>query len=437
MREGWEKKRWKDVLEIRSGRNQKDVEHPQGKYPILGSAGKVMGYANDFLCEEGSTIIGRKGTIDNPLFISTKFWNVDTAFGLHALQGLDKRFLYYFCRSFDFTKQDKGSGRPSLVKSDLLQIEIPIPPLPEQRQIVSILDQAFAAIDQAKANIERNIENAKELFQSKLNEVFSQRGDGWVEKKLGEVTKKIGSGATPKGGQASYKESGISLIRSMNVHDNGFRSKNLAFIDEGQANKLKNVTVEENDVLLNITGASVARCCVVNNSYLPARVNQHVSIIRLKEEVLNHKFLHFALISKITKDILLGIGEQGSTRQAITKTQIESFKVRYPSELSKQIEIVNSLEKIKLESEKLESAYLIKLETLSALKKSILQKAFSGELTSVVSATSASSVTGLNGIVREIKGKLKDTEKGLKLEPQEEKDIAAEEAIEYGIKNRI
>ena len=187
MKEGWGIKRWMDVLEIRSGRNQKDVENPNGKYPILGSAGKTMGFADEYICEEGTTIVGRKGTIDNPLLIETKFWNVDTAFGLHALDGLDKKFLFYFCRGFDFTKQDKGSGRPSLVKSDLLQIQIPLPPLPEQKRIVAILDKAFTAIAKAKANAEQNLLNAKELFESYLNRFFEEIGDDWEKKEFKEI----------------------------------------------------------------------------------------------------------------------------------------------------------------------------------------------------------------------------------------------------------
>lgn len=296
---------------------------------------------------------------------------------------LNPYFLKYALTSFveQIEAMSQGSAYNALTIEKLKKYSIPFPSLPEQKQIVSILDKAFAAIDQAKANIERNIENAKELFQSKLNEIFSQKGEGWEEKKLGEITSKIGSGATPKGGQASYKESGISLIRSMNVHDDGFREKNLAFIDEEQASKLNNVTIEENDVLLNITGASVARCCIVDNNYLPARVNQHVSIIRLKNGILNPEFLHYALTSKLTKDKLLGIGEQGATRQAITKTQIENFSIKFPTDLKTQTSLVCALNEIRSNSEKLVKKYNLKLESLEELKKSILQKAFAGELT--------------------------------------------------------
>ncbi|MDO6809091.1 restriction endonuclease subunit S [Zobellia galactanivorans] len=297
-------------------------------------------------------------------------------------------YLYKFYGYCDWNPS-RGATISRLYNDDLRRIQIPIPPLHEQKQIVAIFDKAFAAIDQAKANIEKNIENAKELFQSKLNEIFSQRGEGdalslpkgWEEKTLGEVTSKIGSGATPRGGQKSYKEEGTSLIRSLNVYDDGFRPEKLAFIDEEQAEKLKNVTIEEGDVLLNITGASVARCCIAPKEYLPARVNQHVSIIRIKNEAILPSFLHLSLTSKANKDKLLGIGDQGATRQAITKTQIQKFKIKFP-EIETQKKIVNQLNQMKVETGKLESHYHQKLANLEDLKKSILQKAFSGELTS-------------------------------------------------------
>lgn len=166
----------------------------------------------------------------------------------------------------------------------------------------------------------------------------------WIEKPLGELTTKIGSGATPAGGEESYKESGMALIRSLNVYDDGFTDRKLARIDDVQAAKLSNVTVEAGDVLLNITGASVARCCLAPESYLPARVNQHVSIIRPRELELDSEFLHYLLIAPQYKDRLLHTGsEGGSTRQAITKAQLQAFSVQLPSSVKEQQRIVGIL----------------------------------------------------------------------------------------------
>ena len=169
--------------------------------------------------------------------------------------------------------------------------------------------------------------------------------NAWHTKTLGDVTTKIGSGATPLGGEEAYKVEGISLIRSLNVYDDGFRKAKLARIDDAQADNLSNVVVEPHDVLLNITGASVARCCLAPAEALPARVNQHVSIIRPIKGKLDSAFLHYLLISKSYKDRLLHTGEEGgSTRQAITKAQLQEFVVEYPESLPEQQRIVGILD---------------------------------------------------------------------------------------------
>lgn len=160
---------------------------------------------------------------------------------------------------------------------------------------------------------------------------------------------KIGSGATPKGGRESYCEEGISLIRSMNVYNNRFEYKDLAHITDKQAEQLDNVTIEEDDVLLNITGASVARCCVVPCDLLPARVNQHVSIIRCKERVMPD-FVCCMFTEDNYQRLLWNIATAGgATREAITKQQLEELTLIVPPiDLQKQfVDFVNQIDKLK------------------------------------------------------------------------------------------
>lgn len=152
----------------------------------------------------------------------------------------------------------------------------------------------------------------------------------WQNIPLGELCTKIGSGATPRGGSKSYKRSGIALVRSMNVHTGKFEPRGLAHIDAAQATRLKNAMLERNDVLLNITGASVARCCVLRNSILPGRVNQHVCILRPLPERLHYGYLMRFLTAETTQRALLGIAGSGATREAITKSEIERFHVPLP-----------------------------------------------------------------------------------------------------------
>jgi len=148
---------------------------------------------------------------------------------------------------------------------------------------------------------------------------------------LQAITSKIGSGATPRGGKESYKADGIPLIRSLNVYDFCFEKDDLAFIDAEQARQLDNVTVEQDDILLNITGASVARCCLVPNGLVPARVNQHVAIVRTIKTVADPHFVFYSINSPQHKQRLLTLAQGGATREALTKQTIEKFEIPLPS----------------------------------------------------------------------------------------------------------
>jgi type I restriction enzyme S subunit len=161
--------------------------------------------------------------------------------------------------------------------------------------------------------------------------VLIQRASEVTFVHLGSVCSKIGSGATPRGGKEVYLDHGpVSLIRSQNIYNDGFREDGLAFIDYAQAEKLANVEVLENDVLLNITGDSVARCCMAPSKFLPARVNQHVAIIRTDPARLNPRFLRFFLVSELQQDRMLALASSGATRNALTKEMIQSFLVPTP-----------------------------------------------------------------------------------------------------------
>ena len=151
----------------------------------------------------------------------------------------------------------------------------------------------------------------------------------WQQAALGSLTTKIGSGATPRGGGAVYQAHGVSLIRSQNVLDNSMKVDEIAHLSDAAAESLRGVTVEAGDVLINITGDSVARCTTVNPSVLPARVNQHVAILRPSPS-LNALFLQKLLVSPDMKSHLLTIATGGGTRNALTKTQLSNLVIAIP-----------------------------------------------------------------------------------------------------------
>lgn len=288
---------------------------------------------------------------------------------------LDSNFAAHYLRSpkalSAATQRKTGSALTRIILRDLKQIHVPILPLEEQKRIAAILDQA----DDIRRKRQHAIERLNQLGQAIFYEMFGDIDDGRVSvAQLGDLTSKIGSGATPKGGDSAYKAEGIPLVRSMNVRDGKFSSKGLAFIDEHQASKLDNVVVQANDVLLNITGASVARVCLAPAEMAGARVNQHVSIIRLNR-ALTSEFLEAFLLMPRTKATLLAVAEAGATRQAITKTQIESLAVPLPSQTQQQ----EFTDRLRMAKQSL-GGMIDQSSAYGILFASLQHRAFAGEL---------------------------------------------------------
>lgn len=247
-----------------------------------------------------------------------------------------------------------GSARETFDWDEMCDIMLPIPSIEKQKQIVreyNTIQNRIALNNQLISKLEETAqaiykqwfvdfefpdENGKPYKSNGgkmtwCDELEKEIPTGWLIEILKELCDKIGSGSTPKGGKESYFNSGISLIRSMNIYDFNFSHENLAFIGNQQADKLKNVEVIENDILFNITGVSVARCCIVPKTILPARVNQHVMIIRPSKEFSLNYYLLCTLCSSQSKNELLGISQSGSTREAITKADIENFRIVLPN----------------------------------------------------------------------------------------------------------
>ena len=394
MKEGWEYNKIGKLCKTYSGgtplKNVKEY-YQNGNIPWLRSGEVCKKYIS-----ETEMFITQKG-LENS---SAKYYPIDTVvvamYGATATQvGILKieatsnqavcgilpnrkflpEFLYYFfCYRKEFlASQAQGGAQPNISQVKIKNLEVPVPPLPEQQSIVDYLDSAFAKIDAMKANAEKALNEAKALFQASLKEMLEPK-DGWEEKALLALTSKIGSGATPKGGRKVYIDEGCHLIRSMNVQYNEFKYEDLAHITDEAAEQLKGVEIQENDVLFNITGASIARCCVVPTDALPARVNQHVSVLRLKQDVLP-RFLSYILNSPRHQKELLEIGEAGSTRQALTKTDLENHVICYPN-IDSQTKLLNTLDFLKSKVDRLQANYEKISQECDALKQAILRQVF-------------------------------------------------------------
>ena len=222
-----------------------------------------------------------------------------------------------------------GSNINNLKAANFLSLVVPHYDDDSTRAISALFDSIDVQIKQAKDQLAL----LDSLVKSRFVEVFGDPVDGkkWPFVRLEDLCTKLGSGATPRGGKTAYKAEGVPLVRSMNVHNGRFVWKDLACIDDEQAAKLEGVTLMKGDVLLNITGASVARSCLLPDELAGGRVNQHVSIVRVDQKRMLPVLLNTVLISDSYQRLLLnGSRAAGATREAITKEALKRMTVPLP-----------------------------------------------------------------------------------------------------------
>jgi len=294
---------------------------------------------------------------------------------------IDPEFLFYFLSQNCF--RDTGAsvmtgavGHKRVPKEFIENYSIPIPPSPEQKRIVAILDEAFTGIDKAMANAEKNLTNTRELFESYLNDVFTQKGDGWVEGILGDFCKKVEYGTSSK----SKQEGSVPVLRMGNIQNGKFSWDSLVYTDN--VDEIEKYLLKNNDVLFNRTNSpELVGKAAIYREEKPAIFAGYLIRIHRKEAALDAEFLNYYLNSALAREYGKTV-MSGSVNQAnINGTKLKQYPIAIPSCLETQREIVDQLNKLSSATQCLEAIYQQKLDSLAELKQSILQKAFAGELT--------------------------------------------------------
>ena len=289
---------------------------------------------------------------------------------------LSPYFLFHFCA----TLKDKLlnlSGKTTIdfiPISRLRELEIPIPPLPEQQRIVSVLDEAFASIAQAKSNAERNLVNARELFELSLQNFLMKAAKKWGIKSLGDVCEKVEYGSSAK----SQPTGKIPVLRMGNIQNGRFDWTNLVYTSD--KDEIKKYLLKHNDVLFNRTNSpELVGKTAIYKSEMPAIFAGYLIRIHRKEDLLDADYLNYFLNSgmavKYGKTVFISSVNQAN----INGQKLKSYPIPLPS-LAEQRAIVGRLEALSAETKRLEGIYQRKVESLEELKKSVLQKAFEGEL---------------------------------------------------------
>lgn len=374
----WEVKKLGDIVTICYGKSQKEVENSTGKYKILGTGG-LMGYADDFLWNEPSVLIGRKGTIDKPQYIEEPFWTVDTLFYTKLKNQYLAKWLYYYLNNIDLKKYNEATGVPSLSTANLNTINIITPPLKEQEKIAEILSTVDCQIDDTEMLIEKCRVLKKGLMQRllskgighsefKMSEV-SEIPVGWEVKKLEEFSDVIDSlHETPK-----YVDEGISMIRVIDINGRAIDTKNTVKVTEEVYNKFtRKYTPMSEDIIMSRVGSYG----LVSYLYGEENVCLGQNIVVITTDI-NKKYLFYALSSEYVKREIEKV-TVGSSQKTLSLANIKKLHIALPR-LEEQNKIANVLLAVDNEIEEYEN----KRQRLEELKKGLMQQLLTGKVRTI------------------------------------------------------
>lgn len=371
----------------------KDLQNPTGKMPATFDGYQYIENGDLLMCLFDIDVTPRcVGRVTHDGVTSPAYSN----FKVHDNASRD--YFYYYYLMVDNTKELLHLAknlRHSFTEEQLGWLKVPMPPLSEQQAIADYLDETCSKIDEIIAEAKASIDEYENLRQSIIYEILTKGPDDNVEMKdsgvewigkvpshwmIGKVkygTTKVGSGKTPKGGAEVYMTSGVMFLRSQNIYNDGLRLDNPYYISEEIDEEMKNTRVQKNDVLLNITGGSIGRCCIFDGSIPNANVNQHVCIIRVNSSVFLPEYMHLFWISLIgqisIKSYQTGGNREGMSAEAIKNTPIPIIPIgeqrRIVDLIKPKIDDFNSLI---AEKESL-------INDLEAYKKSLIYEVVTGK----------------------------------------------------------
>jgi type I restriction enzyme, S subunit len=305
------------------------------------------------------------------------FSNFTAALRVLDARELDFRFLHKFLHWIYLSgitegMQSHSTGIRNLDGDAYRAIKISFPSLPEQRRIVGILDEAFAGIATAEANTEKNLQNARALFDSHLHSVFTQRGLGWKERAMGEVCEvKDGTHDSPK-----YVDDGIPFVTQKNIREDGLSFEKVKFIkQEDHDDFYRRSNVAYGDILISMIGANRGMACVVDDERTFSIKN--VGLVKQSPSINQQFLLHFLKSPRAASYVQAA--SKGGAQEFVGLTELRRFPIPLPS-LECQNTLAENFQSLHGETQHLESIYQQKLDALDALKKSLLHQAFAGEL---------------------------------------------------------
>lgn len=378
MKTDWQTKKLGEVIKLEYGKPlPKSKRKNNGKYPVYGANG-VKTRSDAFYFDKPSIIVGRKGSAGELKLVDGKFWPLDvTYFVTFDEKKYDLKFLYNLLETLELTKLARGV-KPGINRNEVYRVDVDFPTLIEQKRIVKILDDTFDKVVKVKESAEKNLKNSKELFEAYLQGVFANPGKGWEEKKIGDLCSLM-TGGTPNRSKKEYFENGaIRWLVSGDVNMKEILDCDGRVTELGMKNSnAKYLPINSVMIALNGQGKTRGMVAMLRSK---ATCNQSLVSIypkdakkMLPEYVYHNLNVRYDEIRKIT-------GDTGNDRRGLNMPLIRNIKIQYPKSIQEQKNLINKFEKLSKETKRLEKIYEQKLADLEELKKSVLQKAFSGAL---------------------------------------------------------
>ncbi|MEA5583346.1 restriction endonuclease subunit S [Nodularia harveyana UHCC-0300] len=386
---GWVEKELGEVCTLQRGFDLPKNQREKGNYPLISSSGCIDSHTEAKSFAPG-VVTGRSGSIGSVFFITEDFWPLNTTLYVKDFHGNDPRFIFYLLNKFDLKRFASGVGVPTLNRNSVHSELVIIPSsIIEQKRIVEILDEAFEGIDRAIANSEKNLTNARELFESYLNGIFTQKGDGWINKKLGDVCDFLNGFAFKS--TDTVNSSDVQLIRMGNLYQNilDLERKPVFYPNEFRELYAKYI-VSEGDLIMSLTGTvdkedygyTVEVPKTTNILLLNQRI---VKFINIDTSYLDKKFFLHLLRTKYFLNALYN-SSRGVRQANLSSLSMKEIQIILPP-VEVQKFLVSEFRALETETQRLENIYRQKIAALKELKQSILQKAFTGELTVGLTST--------------------------------------------------
>ena len=375
MKKGWQTKNLGNLCRIRTGKKDVNEGNPDGEFPFFTCAAEHT-FSDNYSFDTEALLIAGNGDVGKVSYYKGKFEAYQRTYVLSDFKEVSPRFLYLILDGKlrdTVSKQKLGNTMPYIKVGMLTDFQLPVPSLAERQRIVGLLDEAFEGLATAKANAEKNLQNARALFESHLQSVFTQRGPGWVEHTLGDLIE-IQNGYAFK--STDYTDAGYFVIRISNVQDGEITLANPRFIKLADK-KLERFILNDGDILISLTG-NIGRVGIIQEDQLPAVLNQRVARITVKDQSADLNFLFRFLLSRTFRESLQEAGH-GAAQQNVSTKEIESVRLSLPNK-KEQRRIVEEFDNFAEETQRLARLYERKHAALEALKKSLLHQAFTGEL---------------------------------------------------------